>query len=285
MINGRAGVGKTIRLSQCAAALTHAIAWVSLDGVDDDPTVLLTEIATAVDRIVSVEPAIFVHLLSPEPAIGAEVVPRRLNSLAQAPQMALLLDDAHLVRGSSSASALGPLCEHLQATVRVILATREAQHLPLASPRATGSLLEFWLCELALTAPEARELLGAAEVSFEVDAFEVLFQGIEGWAAGLSLAALSTRESRDSSRGVREFSGDNRNALGAGQRRASHWRRPEASVSAQPIRCSALGEVANSRPACGWSIPNARRDGNAQVEENGQEERGAGSRPGGRRRG
>ena len=122
-INTPSGFGKTILLSQCAAALAHAIAWVSLDDVDDDPTVLLTEIATAVDRIASVDPAIFVHLPSPEPAIGAEVVPRQLTSLAQAPQRALLLDDVHLVRGAPSARALALLGEHLPATVRVILAT------------------------------------------------------------------------------------------------------------------------------------------------------------------
>ncbi len=205
--------GKTTLLSQCAAAFEQRVAWVSLDESDDDPVVLLSEIASAVDRVVPVDPMVFSYLLSPDPPIRTEVVPRLLNSLADSPELALLLDDVHVVRAESSASILTLICEHLPANMRLVLAAREVPRLPLGRLRAGGSLLELGADELAFSRSEARELLDSVRVPLEPEGFDWVYERTEGWAAGLYLAALSTLESSDPSRALREFGGDDRNVF------------------------------------------------------------------------
>ena len=211
ILNAPAGYGKTTLLSQCAAAFERRVAWVSLDEADDDPIVLLSEIATAVDRIVPLDQKVFTYLLSPEPPIRTEVLPRLLNSLADSPALALLLDDVHVVRAHSSASILALICEHLPPNMRLVLAAREVPSLPLERLRVGGCLLEMGPDELALTRAEARELLDSVHVSLDPEAFEVVYERTEGWAAGLYLAAVGALEAPDPSRALREFGGDDRN--------------------------------------------------------------------------
>jgi LuxR family maltose regulon positive regulatory protein len=204
------GYGKTTLLAQVAAALDRPVAWISLDVSDNDPTLLLAAIAAAIDPIVPVDPLVFDQLLSPEAAIGHEVRVRLLNSLARGPAFALILDDVHVVRAQASVAALGVLCEQLPAGVRLIVAAREVPQLPLARLRAHGRLLELGSADLALSAVEARQLLQAAHVTLDVDAFESLYERTEGWAAGLYLAAAGATTAADPNRLIRQFAGDDR---------------------------------------------------------------------------
>jgi LuxR family transcriptional regulator, maltose regulon positive regulatory protein len=213
IINAPAGYGKTTLLSQCASAFECPVAWVSLDDGDDDPVVLLTEIAIAVDRLVPIDPLVFKFLQSRVPPLRAEVLPRLLNSLSDAPELALLLDDLHVVGAGPSADMLALLCEHLPPNVRIVLAARGVPQLPLGRLRTRGCLLELGAADLALDPAEARDALDAAHVSLHAGAFELLCERTEGWAAGLYLAALTAGESSNPSRAVREFGGDDRHVF------------------------------------------------------------------------
>ena len=213
IINAPAGYGKTTLLSQCAPAFECPVAWVSLDDGDNDPVVLLTEIAIAVDRIVSIDPLVFRLLQSREPPLKAEVLPRLLNSLSEAPGLALLLDDLHLVGAGPSADMLAQLCEHLPPRVRIVLAARGVPQLPLGRLRTRGCLLELGAADLAMDPAEAREALDAAHVSLDATAFDLLYERTEGWAAGLYLAALTAAESSNPGRAVRDFGGDDRHVF------------------------------------------------------------------------
>ena len=59
-----AGYGKTTLLTLWAQADDRPVAWVSLDPHDNDPIVLLTHLAVAVDRVSPLDPAIFDALRS-----------------------------------------------------------------------------------------------------------------------------------------------------------------------------------------------------------------------------
>ena len=58
------GYGKTTLMCQWAARDRRPFAWVSLDAHDDDPRTLLEYIATALDRIETLDPSIFRALRS-----------------------------------------------------------------------------------------------------------------------------------------------------------------------------------------------------------------------------
>jgi LuxR family maltose regulon positive regulatory protein len=210
MVSAPAGYGKTTLLAQSAAALGSRVAWVSIDATDNDPVLLLTEIATALSAIVPIDPLVFQNLIAPEPALRAQVLPRLLNDLAHAPALVLILDDVHAVHAREGVEALSMLCEYLPVGTRLVLSAREAPPLPLARLRAHGLLLEIGPAALALTANEAHTLLNLLHVDLEPDAFDVLYERTEGWAAGLYLAAVTARTTANPGRTVREFSGDDR---------------------------------------------------------------------------
>jgi LuxR family transcriptional regulator, maltose regulon positive regulatory protein len=60
-----AGYGKTTLLAQWAQHTAHRVAWVSLDERDNDPAVLLTYLAVALDRVEPIDPKVVRGLAGP----------------------------------------------------------------------------------------------------------------------------------------------------------------------------------------------------------------------------
>ena len=76
-----AGYGKTTLLSQWAERNGQAFAWVSVDEADNDPKVLLTYVAEALDAVEPVGGRVFDALASPASSVPGSVVPRLGNRL------------------------------------------------------------------------------------------------------------------------------------------------------------------------------------------------------------
>ena len=197
------GYGKTTALAQYAATATRPIAWVSLDEADDDPVLLLRELAASLSRIAPVHPAVFRNLNGADPAIARVVLPGLVNALGAAPGAALILDDLHLVQDERSIAIVAFLCEHVPAGARIVVASRRVSRLPLARPRARGDLLEVAAPDLALTPAEVDGLLQAADVTLEARALEAILARAEGWPAVLGVGVR--RRSRTG-----RFGGDDR---------------------------------------------------------------------------
>jgi LuxR family maltose regulon positive regulatory protein len=87
------GYGKTTVLAQWAER-KERVAWVGVDRRDNDPAVLLTHIAAALDRIEPIDPAIVRLPVSPGVELAAAVVPRLARALSQTTEpIALVLDN------------------------------------------------------------------------------------------------------------------------------------------------------------------------------------------------
>src|SRR5690242_10876700 len=71
-----AGYGKTTLLAQWAEHSGQAVAWVSVDEQDNDPKVLLTYVARALDAVQPVGQMVFDALASPASSVPGSVVPR-----------------------------------------------------------------------------------------------------------------------------------------------------------------------------------------------------------------
>src|SRR4051794_22494607 len=70
------GYGKTTALAQWAASNEQRpFAWVSVDQHDNDPVVLLTYVAVALDRLAPIDPGVFEALSSPGASGGAGRIP------------------------------------------------------------------------------------------------------------------------------------------------------------------------------------------------------------------
>jgi len=206
-----AGYGKTTFLSEWAERNPHGFAWVSVDEADNDPKVLLTYVAEALNAVESIGQRVFDALASPASSVHGSVVPRlgAAFSSMTAP-VVLVLDDVHLLDNSECRSALSVLADHVPGGSRLVLAGRTEPPLRVARLRAEGRLLEIGPRDLSLTADEAASLLHAAEVMLGDDEVAELHQQTEGWPVGLYLAALSLREGGPLPCTAASFGGDDR---------------------------------------------------------------------------
>jgi LuxR family maltose regulon positive regulatory protein len=204
-----AGYGKTTLLSQWAGRNGQAFAWVSVDETDNDPKVLLTYVAQALDRVEPVGQRVFDALASPSSSVPGSVVPRLGAAFAAMTcSVVLILDDVHLLHNAECRAALSVLGDHVPAGSRLVLAGRDEPPLRIARLRAEGRITEIGPADLALTRGEAAALLRAAGVTLGPDDVAALHDRTEGWPAGLYLAALYLREGGSPQGAVDSFGGD-----------------------------------------------------------------------------
>jgi LuxR family maltose regulon positive regulatory protein len=206
-----AGYGKTTLLAQWAKRDGPAFAWVSVDERDNDPKVLLTYVARALDQVEPVGKRVFDALASLTSSVPGSVVPRLGAAFAaMTSPVVLVLDDVHLLHNSECRAALPVLADHVPAGSRLVLAGRNAPPLRIARLRAEDRIAEVGPADLALTRGEAAALLRAAEVRLGEDEVAELHRRTEGWPAGLYLAALYLREGGTPGQAAAAFGGEDR---------------------------------------------------------------------------
>src|SRR6516225_3405132 len=206
-----AGYGKTTLLSQWAERNGQAFAWVSVDEGDNDPKVLLTYVAEALNAPEPVGRRVFDALASPTSSVPGSVVPRLGHAFSsRTSPVALVLDDVHLLHDTECRAALSVLADHVPAGSRLVLASRAEPPLRTARLRAEGKLMEIGPGDLSLSAAEAAALLRAAEVALGEDEVAELHRRTEGWPVGLYLAALYLREGGTLGQAAASFGGDDR---------------------------------------------------------------------------
>src|SRR5215471_7431085 len=206
-----AGYGKTTLLAQWAERKGQAFAWVSVDERDNDPKVLLTYVAEALNAVEPVGQRVFDALASPGSSVPGSVVPRLGAALSSMTSPVLLvLDDVHLLHDSECRAALSVLADHVPAGSRLVLAGRGPPPLRIPRLRAEGKLLEIGPDDLSLTPEEASWLLRAAEVALAEDEVAELHRRTEGWPVGLYLAAPYLREGGTPGQAAAAFGGDDR---------------------------------------------------------------------------
>src|SRR5215813_14039474 len=189
------GYGKTTLLSQWAERNGQAFAWVSVDEPDNDPKVLLTYVAEALDAVEPIDGRVFDALASPGSSVPGSVVPRLGSAFSSmSAPVVLVLDDVHVLSNSEGRAALSVLADHVPRGSKLALAGRAEPPLRVARLRAEGRILEIGPDDLALTGSEASLLLRNADVALGEDDVAELHRRTEGWAAGLYLAALYLRE-------------------------------------------------------------------------------------------
>jgi len=201
------GYGKTTLMAQWAARIGSRVAWLSCDEGDNDPVVLLSALAAALDRIEPVDPAIFSALASS----GGDItmIPKLISAAAsvKAP-VAVLLDHVEAITNRQCLYTIAEFALRLPPGWQLALASRNALPLPTARLRADGGILEVTADDLAMGPLEADSLLKGAGVEARNAGLNDLVQRTEGWPAGLYIAALAIKSgSQNDDVGV-TFTGD-----------------------------------------------------------------------------
>jgi LuxR family transcriptional regulator, maltose regulon positive regulatory protein len=186
------GYGKTTLLVQWAERDPRAFGWLTINRGDNDPGVLLRNLAAALDRIEPAGPGIVGTPDAPPAAVVDAVLPQLGSALASTALPAVLvLDDVHLLEDRDCLDAVTRLIDYLPAGSQLALASRGESPLPLARLRAEGRVVEVGPDDLAMDSQEAGSLLEHGHV--DVDGIDVaeLVRRTEGWPVALHFAALS----------------------------------------------------------------------------------------------
>ena len=205
------GYGKTTLLSQWAERNGQAFAWVSVDEKDNDPKVLLSYVAEALDAVEPIDERVFDALASPVSSVQGSVIPRLGSAFSSMTSpVVLVLDDVHVLGNRECRAAVSVLADHVPDGSRLALAGRTGPPLRIARLRAQGRTLEIGPADLSLTHDEASSLLRNADIVLGEDEVAELHRRTEGWPAGLYLAALYLQEGGSLGGAAVSFGGDDR---------------------------------------------------------------------------
>jgi LuxR family maltose regulon positive regulatory protein len=189
-----AGYGKTTLLVQWAHASRLPIAWLSIGAEDNDIERFLRYLLTAWERVQSglrESPAgLLLGGMSPDREAVLSALINVANDIPN--HVVFVLDDYHLIEDPSIHRALAFLLDHLPPTLHFVLAGRAEPPLPLARYRARGELLELRAEDLQFLPDETADFLNKTiGLDLATDEAMGLHVQLEGWIAGLQLAALT----------------------------------------------------------------------------------------------
>src|SRR5215831_11827731 len=213
-----AGFGKTTLLGDWARRSRRPAAWLSLDTGDNDPARFWRYVAAALNRARPGTCAPLEALLrGPQQPPLEAMVTALINQLMNLPgegEVALLLDDYHLIEAPRVHDSVTFLLDRLPPGLRLVLASRADPPLPLARLRARGQLAELSAADLSFTLDETAAFVAEATGLDLPPLLVATLQDLtEGWAAGVQLAALSLQGHSDPARFIATFAGSNRHVL------------------------------------------------------------------------
>ena len=164
-----AGYGKTTLLAQWAERKQPRVVWLSADDRDNDPTVLLTHLAVAVDRVERIDPRVFRSLASPGAGMAGVARVGRVDRVDAAPRspsssiMPMRSPTVAVAISSPSWRCDSPPVR----SWRSDLGGRCRCPCRSSGPGAASS--EIGVDDLAMSGPEARSLLVGAGVELADD--------------------------------------------------------------------------------------------------------------------
>jgi LuxR family transcriptional regulator, maltose regulon positive regulatory protein len=196
LVAAPAGYGKTTLLSQWAHTSKFPAAWISLSAAENDGERFFRYFFRAWEQI---KPDIR------ESALGIKLegrIPDSTSLLSALIQLAselpghtaFVLDDFHFINEPSIHKSLTYLLDHLPGNAHIVLSTRSNPVLPVARYRARAELLELRMGDLQFNREETGAFLNQSmKLQLSSRDLENLQIQLEGWPAGLRLAALSIR--------------------------------------------------------------------------------------------
>ncbi|MBR9990645.1 MAG: helix-turn-helix transcriptional regulator, partial [Gemmatimonadetes bacterium] len=164
LISAPPGFGKTTLLAGWLAGAKgdgSSAAWGSLDPGDNDPALFWSYAFAALQRACpGLGAGALARLHSPQPLAIEELLAALINEIdAGDGDVALVLDDFHVIEAEAIHHAVAYLLDHLPARLRLVIASRTDPPLPLGRLRARGQLVELRAADLRFIAREAAAFL------------------------------------------------------------------------------------------------------------------------------
>ena len=198
------GYGKTTLLASWVASTSRKIAWASVGSRELDADGVWSLLAAALERA---EPELscapFVGLTAADRAAELATTLRGLDH-----ELTLVLDGFEHVVRIGLGPALSRFLDLAPEQLHVVVSTRCEPELDVPLRRVRATVAELTSVDLSLDPGETAAILRrtVGDGSTDTDADE-LFRRVEGWPAGVYLAALSARAAADPSEALACFSG------------------------------------------------------------------------------
>jgi LuxR family maltose regulon positive regulatory protein len=219
LISAPAGFGKTTLVSAWVRTLSRPVSWLSLEEADSDPARFTRYFMAALQQIDdAVGQSVSAALDASQPPPLDVAMAALINDLMDvADDFVLVLDDFHTIDNAAIHEAIRTLVAHQPPRMRLVIVTREDPPLPLARLRAGGHLVDLRAADLRFTLEETSAFLqDVMGLALEPDDVDALDARIEGWVAGLQLAALSIQKREQPSAFIAGLAnGDQPTAVGA----------------------------------------------------------------------
>jgi LuxR family maltose regulon positive regulatory protein len=192
-----AGFGKTTLLATTLAESPWPVAWLFLDRGDGDLPRFLQVLVATIQRVEATACrttlSLLQHPVLPQPPVIAQALTEDVAHLPH--ELVLVLDDYHLVDASDVDAVLLALLPHADPRLHLVVASRRLPAWPLARMRTAEAIAEVGDSDLRFTYDEAQAFLTrAARLPVGDDTASAIHARMEGWAAGLRLAAIVLRD-------------------------------------------------------------------------------------------
>ncbi|HSB00138.1 MAG TPA: hypothetical protein VLE49_05775, partial [Anaerolineales bacterium] len=213
LVSAPAGYGKTTLISNWLRETNLPSSWVSLDENDNDLLHFLQYFIAALQRVI---PGIGADLLGMLRGMQPAPIDTFMNLLVNkitehATPFILVLDDFHLIQAQPILEMVTFLLEHRPPQMHLVLLTRTDPPFPLSRLRVRNQLIEIRADHLRFTPAEItiflNEVMG---LKLHADDVATLEARTEGWIAGLQLAALSMRGTKNLHNFIYAFAGSHR---------------------------------------------------------------------------
>jgi LuxR family maltose regulon positive regulatory protein len=192
------------------------VAWVTLERSDNDPKQFLIYLLYALQQAeehlgqAALEVVDNAQEIPLEPTIGLLI--NDLSTLDQT--IILVLEEYHLIENEKIDQVIELILNQAIVNLHLVIVTREDPNLPLTRLRVRNQLTEIRATDLSFSLEEASEFFSnVMGINLLRKEMEILENRTEGWIAGLQLAALSLKESKDAARFIEAFRGTHRHVL------------------------------------------------------------------------
>lgn len=193
VIAAPAGYGKTTAVVQWDDADERPFGWARLDNLDNDPAHLLLHLATALNQIRPIDPAVL-HYLQGAGRAETQLVSAFVRALESCGPVVLVLDDVHELSASAAVDTLRAVVDLAPNSTTLALIGRQMPALDLARRRLQGYVVEIGIPELKLSGPEGAAAFAALGAGMDKATIARVLDKCEGWAAGVVMAALALRD-------------------------------------------------------------------------------------------
>lgn len=216
LVSAPAGYGKTTTIRMWVEGLERPVAWVSLDKSDNDFKQFLMYFLNALGQGRENLGQAALEVVEKSQAINPQhILGLLIKDLCELDEpIVLVLEDYHLIENEKIDQVIESILNQAIANFHMVITTREDPNLPLARLRVRNQLTEIRAMDLSFSLKEAGDFLSnVMRVKLQEKEIETVNARTEGWVAGLQLAALSLKDSRDPAKSVEAFRGTHRHFL------------------------------------------------------------------------